>query len=486
MDESLIIKTYNEGMNAVITLIKESMTGLNKEITNLKIENQQLNSRITELEARLNKNSSNSGKPPSSDGFKKPKNSREKSGRPTGGQQGHEGSTLQKVETPDEVVELKHHSCECGRCLLDVNGIIKTRQVFDLPKISVKVTEYQMHEIECPDCHKIHVTEFPEAVKQPVQYGENMQSLMAYLTNYQLLPLERATEIISDIIGQDVSQGTLVNVNQRLHENLEAFESSIKEQLQASEIVHFDETGVRCNGKTQWLHNASTEELTHYAVHPKRGSEASNYIGILPNFTGTAVHDHWKPYYTFEDCSHAECNAHNLRNLKGVHENFKLEWANAMASLLVEIKRRVDALKSNEKKSMPVEEIKKYEALYNDIIVKGRAEISEKMPDCPRTKTGKPKNNAAVTLLEKLEKFNIETLSFMYDFKIPFDNNLAERDIRMVKLKQKISGCFRGNGGADVFCRIRSYISTSRKNGQDVLESLRKAILGEAFIPQTL
>ena len=482
MDEAKIVQAYNEGLPSVIKLVK----GLTDEINDLKVQIYLLVNRISELEERLNKNSKNSNKPPSSDGLKKPRNSREKSGKPTGGQPGHEGKTLQKIESPDEIVDLRPRRCNCGRCLDGVNGNMKTRQVFDIPKIAIQVTEYRTYELECPDCHKVHTAEFPETISQPVQYGENMQAFMAYLTNYQLLPLERSTEIIRDICGQEISQGTLVNVNQRIHDKLEGFEEEIKEQIQAAEIVHFDETGIRCDNKTQWLHNASTDVLTHYAVHSKRGSNAGKEIGILPNFTGVAVHDHWMPYYTFADGSHAECNAHNLRNLKGVHENYKMEWAKQMASLLVEIKRRVDALKFEDKETMPKEEIKKYEALYNGIIAKGRNEISEKMPNCPKTKTGKPKNSIAVTLLERLDKYNIETLSFMYDFKIPFDNNLAERDIRMVKLKQKISGCFRASSGADMFCRIRSYISTARKNGQDVLESLSKAIRGEAFIPQTL
>jgi transposase len=399
-----------------------------------------------------------------------------------GGQPGHEGRTLKKVDNPDEVIDIRPHQCECGCSLSDVEGITYTRQVIDLPVIKVKTTEYQTHEVKCPGCGKVHKTEFPQTVTQPVQYGENIQALMAYLTNYQLLPLERTTEIISDIIGQNVSEGTLVNVNSRLHKKLEEVETSIKEQLKASEVVHFDETGLRKDGKTQWLHSASTEHLTHYAVHDKRGASATNEIGILPDFLGTAVHDHWVPYYTFTNCSHAECNAHNLRNLKGIYEDYKHEWAKDMAALLVEIKRLVDKLKSEGYTKMAAQDIAKYEAVYKNIILKGRLEAPVPISE----KTGKPKRNPAHRLLERLDKFDIETLSFMYDFNIPFDNNLAERDIRMMKLRQKISGCFRGDEGPDVFCRIRGYISTCRKNGQKVMESLVKAIRGEPFIPQTL
>ena len=485
MNEELIIKTYNEGISAVVSMvngINTKLESVTQELMIIKSENKKLNDRIAELEARLNKNSSNSSKPPSSDGLKKPRNMREKTGKPTGGQPGHEGRTLNKVENPDKVVDIKPQQCECGCCLTDVEGTTYTRQVIEMPVIKVTVTEYKAHELICPNCKKVHKTEFPETVTQPVQYGENMQAFMAYLTNYQLLPLERAAEIISDIIGQNVSEGTLVNVNNRIYKKLEEVETSIKKQLIESPVVHFDETGMRHNGKTRWLHSASTEQLTHYAVHEKRGAKAAKDIGILPEFNGTACHDHWIPYYSFSSCSHSECNAHNLRNLKGIYEGYKCKWAENMGSLLVEIKRRVDTLKSEGQTQMGAQEIAKYEAIYKDIIANGKIE-------CPipvSEKTGKPKKNASHRLLGRLEKYDIETLSFMYDFDIPFDNNLAERDIRMVKLRQKISGCFRGKEGPKVFCRIRSYISTCRKNGQKVMESLVEAVKGEPFIPQTL
>jgi transposase len=478
MDEATIINTYKDGINAVVSLVKD----LNGQISNLTVQVTSLNSRITELEARLNKNSGNSSKPPSSDGLKKPRNMREKSGKPTGGQPGHEGRTLNKVENPDKIVDIEPKQCKCGRCLSDVEGIIYTRQVIEMPVIKTTVTEFRIYEKMCPDCRTVIKTEFPETVAQPVQYGENMQALMAYLTNYQLLPLERAVEIISDIIDQKVSEGTLVNVNNRLHKKLGEVETSIKQQLIDSPIVHFDETGTRCNGKTQWLHSASTGKLTHYAVHEKRGAKAAKEIGILPQFNGTACHDHWIPYYSFTNCSHSECNAHVLRNLKGIYEDFKCKWAENMADLLIEIKKRVDTLKAEGQTEMKAPEIFKYEAIYKDIIIKGKLECPTPVSEI----TGKLKKNAAHRLLTRLEKYDVETLSFMYDFDIPFDNNLAERDIRMVKLRQKISGCFRGNEGPKVFCRIRSYISTCRKNGQKVMESLVKAIKGEPFIPQTL
>ena len=435
-----------------------------------------LNNRITELGNRQ-QDSSNSSKPPSSDGLENRRMASEVR-KPTGVARGMK-------EDHNKLQILKGCRINPDKCeVMDLSNVegTQTRQVVEIPVIKTKVTEYRVFKKVCPDCKREYEEEFPETVTQPVQYGENIQALMAYLTNYQLLPLERATEILSDIIGQKVSEGTLVNVNNKLYKKLEKVEGSIKQQLIDSSVVHFDETGMRSNGKTQWLHSASTDQLTHYEVHEKRGAKAANDIGILPKFAGTACHDHWAPYYTFDNCSHSECNAHNLRNLRSAYEDYKHQWAQDMASLLIEIKRRVDALKDQGQSSMDTQEISKYEALFKDIITKGKLE--QPVPVCE--KTGKPKKNAAHRLLARLEKYDIETLSFIYDFDIPFDNNLAERDIRMVKLRQKISGCFRGEKGPKVFCRIRSYISTCRKNSQKVMDSLVKAVKGEPFIPQTL
>lgn len=481
MSEKDIIKIYNDGLDAVVGLVK----GLSGQISGLSMQINALNARVTELESQLNRNSSNSSKPPSSDGLKKkPKNNRKKSGKPTGGQPGHEGKTLEKVTNPDKVVDIKPEHCECGCDLEGVRGTVRTRQVFEIPVIKIKITEYKTHEKECPGCGKHHKTQFPEGVSQPVQYGENLQALMAYLVNYQLIPLGRAAEFIRDLTGQNISQGTFVNTNKRLEKNLEGFENAVIDQVIGADVAHFDETGMRCEKKTKWVHSASTDKLTYYAIHDKRGADATKDIGILPEFEGTAVHDHWKSYYTYTACTHAECNAHHLRNLKGIYENYGHEWAKQMLELLVAIKGRVEDLKEQGVDSMSPDEIKMHMQIYDDIIARGKEENAVKNSGLISEKTGKPKKGEALNLLEKLEKYNIETLAFMLDFDIPFDNNLAERDLRMMKLKQKISGCFRRDEGANTFCKVRSYISTCRKNGMRVLESLAKAVKGEPFIPQ--
>lgn len=494
MTEESIIKTYNEGINSVITLVKDlnsnfviQMGSLTSEINALKIANLEFSTRIAELEARLNKNSSNSSKPPSTDGYKKKiKNNRVKNGRSSGGQQGHEGHTLLKVENPNYTIDAPIEDyCDCGANLSGIDDIIRTRQEFELPEIKPIVTEYRTHEKVCPQCGKVHKSEFPAHVSQSTQYGVKMKGLMTYLTDYQLIPLKRAVETIEEIIGQTVSQGTLVTASEKLNTILEKPVEIIKQQIKESKVVHFDETGIRSEGKTKWIHVASTETLTYYEMHEKRGTDAAVDIGILPEFNGTAVHDHWKTYYTFEGCTHSECNSHNLRYLKEINENFDHAWAKDMAGFLIELKKQVEAMKTEGLMSMEATQTESWRTRFHSIIKEGIREDDERSPKVFSKKTGKPQRSKALNLLLKMQKYDIETLAFMYDFEVPFDNNLAERDLRMQKLRQKISGCFRGKEGANVFCRIRSYISTARKNGQKVMESLANAFSGNPFIPET-
>jgi len=494
MTEESIIKSYNEGINAVISLIKDlnydfviQMGSLTSEINTRNSEMIALKARIAELEARLNKNSNNSSKPPSTDGYKKKiKNNRVKSGRPSGGQEGHEGHTLLKVENPDYTVDVPiEDHCDCGANLSEVDDKLRTRQEFELPEIKPIVTEYRTHEKICPQCGKVHKSEFPTHISQPTQYGVKMKGIMTYLTDYQFIPLKRAVETIEEIIGQTVSQGTLVTASEKLYKILEKPVEAIKQQIKKSKVVHFDETGIRSEGKTKWIHVASTETLTYYEMHEKRGTDAAVDIDILPKFNGTAVHDHWKTYYTFKECTHSECNSHNLRYLKEIYENFDHAWAKAMAGFLIELKNQVEAMKTEGLIGMEATQSEAWMTIFHSIIKEGIKEDDERSLKVFSKKTGKLLRTKALNLLLKMQKYDIETLAFMYDFDVPFDNNLAERDLRMQKLRQKISGCFRGKEGANVFCRIRSYISTARKNGQKVMESLVNAFKGKPFLPET-
>ncbi len=487
MDETKIIETYNAGIDSVIILVKNlssqitalniDITSLNGKISDLETENKKYSSRLAELEAKLNTNSRNSSKPPSSDGLQKNKvvNNRTRSGKKPGGQEGHEGSTLLKSAKPDKIIDKAiPETCCCGYELNEISGCDKTRQVFDIPEIKIEVTEYRTHEKRCPGCGKVHITEFPKGVTQPTQYGENLKSLISYLTNYQLLPLERAVEAIEDIVGQIISEGTIVNTNQKLFNILEKPVNAIKEGIKESSVVNFDETGIRNQGKTQWLHVACTKDLTFYEVHSKRGKEASQTIGILPEFKGTAIHDHLKSYYAYKDCSHSECNSHNLRYLRDIYENHGQNWPKSMIELLINLKEQVETLKNNGFAEMNITESKTWLKKYHDIIETG---IQEDLQKNPQVHIGKKKikKSKALNLLTKLKNFDIETLAFMFDFEVAFDNNLAERDLRMQKLRQKISGCFRGDDSAKVFCRIRSYVSTARKNGIKAMDAIKKA-----------
>jgi len=364
-----------------------------------------------------------------------------------------------------------------------VLGDTKTRQVFDIPEVIVTVTEYKIHEKTCPICGKIHKAAFPESITQPVQYGENMQSLMVYLKDYQFLPLKRAVEAIKDITGQKISEGTIVNVSGRLYCALEKTVDGIKETIKKSDVIHCDETGVRIIGKTQWMHVTSTQTSTYYEVHKKRGYEATSAIGILPEFQGTIVHDHWKPLYKYDQCTHAECNAHNIRYLLDVYKNYKQDWAQDMLSLLVELHRHINCLKSEGIKSMESSETDLWHSRYHAIIDEGIKEDEEKSPKT-YSKKDKLQKSIPLKLLLKLQNYDIETLAFMYDFNIPFDNNLAERDLRMQKLRQKVSGCFRSEEGAKVFCRIRSYVSTARKRGMSAFEAIKNAVKGDTLLPE--
>ncbi len=427
-EDNSILVNINRILVEEVEHLRVACDDKDKELVDTKEELLQEQKRNEELEVRLKKDSTTSSKPPSTDQHKpkRPMKKKKKSGQKTGGQPGHEGSTLEKVENPDVIVDNPvDDECDCGYDLSQVEGKTSSRQVFDLPEVRVKVTEYKTHEKECPGCGKVHKTEFPEEVKQTTQYGDGMKAFMVYLTNYQLIPLARSVEMIQDLIGHKVSEGTLVNTGQQVHDTLEVYEDTVKEQLINSEVVHFDETSARCESEKKWVHSASTENLTFYAIHDKRGKVATEDIGILSDFTGTAIHDHWGTYYSYKNCSHGECNSHILRALENITENHKQDWAESMSQLLLEIKGHVEALKTEGLTSMPKEEMALYTTRYHSIIEEGKKEDDVKSAGLVSKKTGKPKRSEARNLLNRLYDFDIETLSFMYDFIVPFDNNLA-------------------------------------------------------------
>ncbi len=463
---------------AVVDIIEKQ----DRLITQLTERIVQLEARIAELEARLTRTSRNSSQPPSMDGFRRVQSPRKKGERSPGGQSGHKGQTLEMVENPDEIELHSVQECQgCGASLVDENPVkIERRQVHDA-EFRIQVTEHRAEHKRCPHCGQVTRAGFPSDVQFRVQYGQNLKALMVYLCVYQLIPYDRIRETFSDIFGRSLSTGTLVNAVQESYRNLAGVEEQIRELLTESEVLHVDETGMRVTGIRQWLHVASTDFLTWYGHHIKRGKRATDDMQILPRFKGTMVHDFWAPYFRYPS-RHAICNAHLLRELNGISENYQHTWSSELHGLLLEIKQEVDAARAHSC-SLGSSKIADFEARYFQILESGLNEIPPPVIPESTEKRGRKKQSKAKNLLDRCMDFPHEILAFMYNFSIPFTNNLAERDIRMAKLQQKISGTFRSEEGAAAFCRIRGYLSTVKKNDQPVLDSLVGVFQGNPFIP---
>ena len=445
-----------------------------------------LREEVKSLKDQLAKNSRNSSKPPSSDGLKKkpkPQSLREKGKRKSGGQQGHKGETLKQVRVPD-YVEV-HRVTSCPHCQADLSQVevsgIEKRQVFDVPPIQIEVREHQGEHKDCPNCHTPVKAEFPEGVNQAVQYGVRLKAHAVYLNNYQLIPLARIGELFGDLYGQTPSEAFVLNANTDLQQAIEPTLKEIEAQLKQADVVHCDESGMRVEGKLNWLHVLATQQLTSYAVHRKRGQEAMRDIGLLEQLDGCAVHDGWVSYFLFDNCTHALCNAHHLRELRFVFEQYDQTWASQMFELLLDIKHEI-AECPVEQMSLSAERLEHYEHQYDTLLQQG-FEANPPPEHPPPKKRGRKKQPPPKNLLDRLQKYKAETLAFMRDFRIPFDNNLAERDVRMMKVKQKISGTFRTRLGAETFCDIRSYISTVRKQEGIVIQAIYDALLGRPFMP---
>lgn len=454
-------------------------------VQSLRLEVAALQQEVRDLKDQVAKKSHNSGKPPSSDGYAKPKpkNLRTKSGRKSGGQPGHEGSTLMQVGAPDKVEV--HSVTKCKHCGFDLafSPVIqhKCRQVFELPEIRLNVTEHLAEIKRCPNCLQETEATFPEGITQPVQYGARVQALAVYFNQYQFVPYQRVQEIFQDLLGAPISQGTLSNMLARAHNNLSQHHNGAKEHLVESGLAHFDETGMRVNGKLYWLHIASTDHVTHYEIHEKRGGKAMEDIGILPRFKGTAVHDHWSSYFAY-GCEHSLCNAHHLRELLFAEEEYQQRWAKQLATCLTDALKEVDTAKADNKAALPQERVIYYERRYSRILREGKAELPT-VKTSTAVKRGRKKQHKVKNLHDRLRQNKTETLRFISNFSVPFDNNQAERDARMAKLKQKVSGCFRSFHGAEIFCRIRGYVSTAKKQGKNTFESLASVFSGK---PATL
>jgi transposase len=444
-----------------------------EQIATLAAQNAELAERVQELEARLanaTKDSHTSHKPPASDplGRKRPRSQRKRSGKAPGGQIGHRGETLHLVAVPDAVVE--HRPAVCAQCRAPLDNVDEAavvlrerRPVQDLPRVRLAVTEHQALHVCCPACLAVTVGSFPAEAPSRAQYGPRLRALGVYLVEQQLAPYGRVREVVADLFEAELSLGTLV------------------EWVQQAPVLHSDETGVRQAGQLVWVPVASTSSLTQYGVHPKRGAEATSEIGILPTYRGVSMHDGWKPYRTHTRCRHALCNIHHLRELTFLEEQYGQTWAKELKGLLREMKAVTDRAPADGVTQLPLAERADFVARYNSLLAMGLA--PNPPPPRPPRRRGRMKQSPARNLLERLWLGREEVLAFLAELSIPFDNTQAERDLRMLKVQQKVSGCFRSTRGGATFGRIRSYLSPLSKQGMKRLAALESLFAGQPLSP---
>ena len=440
---------------------------------------QELRSRIGELESRVSKDSHNSSKPPSSDApWKKTRSLRESSGKKSGGQAGHLGKTLKRVSHPDSVVDAPlPRRCPCGLALkMAVAGVHERRQVFDIPVARYQVTEHRTWQLRCV-CGCLHQSAFPEGVNDVVQYGPNVRALAVHLTHGQLLPVARSAQLISQLFDLNLSQASVLGwIGEASHKLRPAVER-IVQALVTVPVAHADESGLRVDARLHWLHTVASETHTWYGVHAKRGFDAIAAHGILPRRMAILVHDCWPSYWDL-DCVHALCNAHLLRELTFVHESTGQPWAKCMMGLLRRANQRCEAARQKGKTALSVRQIRWVDKRYEAILA--QAEAGNPRAARQNKRRGKVKQSYTFNLIARLREHADAALHFVTDLRVPFTNNLGERAIRMPKVKQKISGCFRTLKGAEDFCIIRSYLDTMHKQGHNLFEVLRSTFMGRA------
>jgi len=479
-----ILAIYRAGPEAVVALVEGLVRGLTA-----------LEGRVAALEDGVALDSHNSSKPPSSD-LARPKPAPRSlrpapgtTGRAPGGQPGHPGATLRLVGTPDRLA--LHRPAQCAGCGtgLAAGGLRERldgerRQVVELPPPRLAVVEHRVLRVTCGACGTETAGAFPTGVAQPVQYGDRLKAVGVYLHAYQLVPYARTQELLEDLFGAAPAEGTLQAAEAACSAALAVPEAGIAGALRGAALAGFDETGVRVAGRREWLHVACTATLTHYGVHPKRGRRATDAVGILPGFTGTAVHDCYPSYLSYAGCAHALCNAHVLRELIFLHEQHHQAWADELATLLVTAKDLADAARAAGQAHLDPLARAAIAAHYDHLLWQGRAANPATAPpaDRPRRRGRRPQTKAQ-NLLDRLTVYRDEVLAFLHDLRVPFDNNQAERDLRMLKVQQKISGGFRTATGAAAFARLRGYVSTLRKQGLPVLAALESVFAGSPLMP---
>lgn len=467
----LKLKVQGIDVEAAVNAVKEQLQNDPSISSPLRTAIELLLVLVTVLINTITLNSKNSSKPPSTDPNRE-KKKRKKSTKKPGGQSGHNGTTLKQVDNPDEVIELH----------IDLRSLPKdskfkiigeeVRQVIDI-EISQVVTEYRA-QIMQDELGNRFVAQFPEGVTKPVQYGSNIKANAVYMSHYQMIPYERIADNFKDQLGLPISTGSLFNFNKQAYNLLSFFERWAKEQLISSELLHADETGINVAAKKHWLHCTSNSLITLFYPHQKRGKEAMDEMGVLPLFNGILCHDHWKPYFNYH-CDHALCNAHHLRELERAHEQDEQQWAMELKQLLLDANNAVIDAGG----ALSDSEYKRWKIKYQKVLDKADVECPPPNLDDRKGKRGRIKRSKARNLLERLREFETETLRFLLSEVTPFTNNQGENDIRMTKVQQKVSGCFRSFEGAQIFCRVRSFISTARKHGMSPTTALQLLFQGK-------
>lgn len=480
LEEELAVKAWQ--LHQLDLAVKE----LNQQLKEARRQTRQAQERHL---AHLLKDSHNSSLPPSQDRRQRTRSLRERSGRKPGGQVGHPGATLGLVDEPDRLIIHAPQSCHlCGSSLVE-SQVARTerRQVHDLPPQKIEVTEHQAQTKVCRRCGAENRAEFPAGLKAPVQYGAGVKSVAAYLLGYQLLPYERCAEAMADLFGCRLSSGTLARVLKGCAGELAGAELLIKEGLRQAAVLGVDETNLRVAKRQDWVHVSSTDKLTLLVHDRRRGAPAISGIDILPRYMGTVVHDGFSSYDQYQRCRHAQCNAHILRELNYVIETGKPQWATEMKALLLEIKTAVGKARERGKEALGARRGREFLRQYDEVIVK-----AQELYGTLRRKRGRSKKPKVVEsviraagrkLACRMSERRDEILLFMQDFSVSFDNNQSERDLRMLKVKQKVSGCFRTPAGAAEFCRLRSYVSTMKKQGRGVMEAISSLFAGKVLMP---
>ena len=481
-----VTKEYLEYLMAQNTSLMEQNAALTNEVSKLTMKVEELTQTIKELTEKKNKNSRNSSKPPSTDGYNKPdpKSLRQPSGKKPGGQAGHDGSYLKVITKPDKTIP--HMPSKCEGCPYNNECqthacVSETRNVVDID-VNVSITAHEVYAVECPLCNKKLKGAFPKDVKAPVQYGTNLSALAVALNTAGALSIARTNEILSGVFNVPIATGTIAGMVSRCADAVDNTVTKIGQMLLDTYLAHCDETGTRVDGKTRWVHVMCSKLLTYLYLHDKRGKEAINEEGLLPRYHGIVVHDCWSSYWSCDgDFEHSVCCAHLLRELTGIIENHpEQEWAQRFMNLLLEMKKKVDKAKESEKASLSRYHINKFSKQYDDIIQKAYSE--NPLPESKPSKRGRKKKGKVRSLIERLDHLKTEVCRFTKDFNVPFDNNQAERDIRMVKTKTKVSGCFRSKDGATAYLKIMSYIGTAKKHGMNAYTAIVNAMSGNPDI----